>query len=103
MTAKDSRGLTAQEVEEIEGYEPTEISLFIGGREFPLDGITLTGDGATLREALVMARDTHVTTLMQGLKREARLLEMTPAEARLFLGEQVLYLDKFIDELTPPE
>lgn len=98
MAAK-FRGLTHKQISEIEAGEPLEVSLFIGGREFPLDGIALTG-GTSLRSALTQQRQRLDDTIKNHLAREAKMLEMTVQEARLSLVEKALYLDRFIDELS---
>lgn len=99
MATHNFRGLTAKQATEIKDSEPLEVSLFIGGREFFLEGITLTGDTSLLAALLEQRRDIN-DTIKHHVAEEARILEMTVDETRLFLVERALYLDLLIGELT---
>lgn len=99
MAPHNFRGLTAKQVAEIKDNEPLEVSLFIGGREFPLDGIALTG-GASLLSELIREQQELDDLIKNGLAQHAGHLEMTVKETRLFLIERALYLDRFISELS---
>lgn len=99
MTTHNFRGLTAQQAAEIKESEPLDVSLFIGGREFCLEGITLKGDSSLLAALFEQRRDLN-DTIKHHIAEEARMLEMTVDETRLFLVERALYLDLLIGELT---
>jgi hypothetical protein len=99
MTIHNFRGLTAKQAAEIKNNEPLEVSLFIGGKEFRLDGITLTGGTSLLAALLEQRRDLN-DTIKNRIAEKAEMLEMTVDETRLFLVERALYLDLLIGELT---
>ena len=99
VSAPNFRGLRLGQVAEIEESEPLDISLFVGGREFLLEGITYTG-GTSLLTALVKQRQELEETIDFHLTDEATMLEMSLDETRLFLAERALYLDRLIAELS---
>jgi hypothetical protein len=94
-------GVPRDRICEIEAREPLEVSLFIGGREFPIDGVSKPG-GLTLRTALGHARDELQKELLNpvGLEREASFAEMSVEELREFLVERLFALDHILGQVS---
>ena len=77
--------------------EVPEVSLFINGREFTLDGVGKPG-GPTLLSRLEEAR----VELLQALehpKQLARMIDMSPKEAVAFTREQLTVLSDLVRQV----
>ena len=94
-------GLTRAQIDEFQSQEPLEVSVFIGGREFPLRGIALQ-NGASLRSELIRERDELATILRERPESERWDDDEPLEETKLFLAERLLYLDHLITEVTNP-
>ena len=95
-----SNGLTTDELRTIPDSEPLEVSLFIGGREFPLKGISLKEGSKTFKDALEEERHKLEQEMIFDVDKLSDQLEMPADEVRIFLAERELYLVRLISQLA---
>ena len=90
-------GLTTKQYEVVLASEPMKVSLNIGGREFPLSGVSLAAD-VSLHDALREQYDQLLEERLFDIQEIATRLGISAEEARNTIVTQLLFLEQFMQQ-----